>query len=308
MIIEYKFIPVTKDEEGARLDRVVRKAHPYLNQGRIEKALRSKLIVVNQQKISSKHRLEIGDHIQICKSLIQDKVYIDLKRISQDQIKMIMDRIIYRDGDLIAINKPSGLAVQGGSKIKVSIDDIMPQLLESMETWHSGKPMHKLVHRLDKETSGVLLIALNNRTAKELSQGFHDKLIDKTYLAILTGNVKNNSGQISTIINKEDKQYTEDNATTNYRVLSRKSNASLVEFRPITGKTHQLRLHALELGFPILGDSKYDPTLDSKSTLKLHLHAMEIIVPDNGGELKIKAEIPEYFQETIKEMKLRYKS
>lgn len=304
MAKDYKFIPVTKDEDGSRIDRVIHKKYPYLNQGRIEKALRNKLITVNQAKVSSNHRLVLGDHVQILSMLVQEEFISDRKHISKTQIKLITDNIIYRDGDLLVINKPAGIAVQGGSKIKISIDDIMPAALENMETWYEHKPTHKLVHRLDKETSGILLIALNNKTAQELALAFKERNIEKKYLAVLTGEVKTNNGQISTIIDKHNKQYEDDNAITNYRVLAKNSLATLVEFKPVTGKTHQLRLHALELGFPILGDSKYDESWHDRKMDYLHLHAAEIIIPHQGSMLKIKADVPEYFQDTLKQLRL----
>ncbi len=303
MTQKYKVIPVTQDEDGSRLDRVIHKKHPYLTQGIIEKSLRKKLILVNQQKAVAKYRLNLGDYLQVSSNLIKDNYsnYKPKKQISPEQIKIITDNIIYRDADLIAINKPAGLAVQGGSKIKTSIDDIMPKMLEQDDTWRSGKPIHKLVHRLDKETSGVLLIALNNKTARELAHAFKHHLIEKKYLAILTGCIKVNNGKISSTIKKEfNKTPEEENAITNYKVIAKKSKSSYVEFRPITGKTHQLRLHALELGYPILGDNKYDSNLSTKST-KLHLHAAEISIPHNGNILKLSAEIPSYFKKSLKE-------
>lgn len=302
MIKEYRFIPITKDEEGSRLDRVIHKQYPYLNQARIEKSLRSKLIIVNQSKVASNYRVVIGDHVQIATSLIQENYseYKDNKQVTFQDIKMITDNVIYRDADLIVINKPAGLAVQGGSKIRLSVDDIMPKMLEGLEIW--DKPIHKLVHRLDKETSGILLIALNNYTAQELSYAFKDHQVEKKYLAILTGKIVVSNGQISSYINKESDQILEDNAFTNYKVIARRPHATLVEFKPITGKTHQLRLHSLELGFPILGDAKYDPTIENAKNAKLHLHAAEITFPYQGSYLKLKAELPEYFKESIKEI------
>lgn len=305
MIQKYKVIPITQDEDGSRLDRIIHKKHPYLTQGIIEKSLRKKLILINQQKALAKYRLNLGDYLQISSSLIQENYsnYKQKKQISPEQIKIITDNIIYRDADLIAINKPAGIAVQGGSKIKISIDDIMPEMLEASDTWSPEKSTHKLVHRLDKETSGVLLIALNNRTAKELAHAFKNHLIEKKYLAILTGHLKVNNGQISSIIKKEfNKEPEEENAVTNYKVLAKKAKASYVEFHPITGKTHQLRLHALELGYPILGDNKYDANLKKTKDSKLHLHAAEISIPHQGNILKLNADLPGYFKKSLREI------
>ncbi len=305
MATEYKFIPVTKNEENSRLDRVIHKKYPYLNQGKIEKALRSKLITVNQQKSISNYRLNIGDQVQIANFIIQENYsdYKNDKQVTANQIKLITDNIIYRDGDLIVINKPAGLAVQGGSKIKISVDDIMPKMLEASDTWTDETTSHKLVHRLDKETSGILLIALNNYTAQELAYAFKEHLVQKKYLAILTGKVKVNNGQISSFISKEyERTSQEENAITNYKVLAKKPNASFIEFNPITGKTHQLRLHSLELSFPILGDNKYDLELQGNKKTNLHLHAAEISIPYKGSVLKLQAGLPEYFKQSLQEI------
>ena len=301
----YKIIEVTRDEENSRLDRVIKKEYPYLNQARIEKSLRNKLISVNNKKVAANYRIKTEDYIQIAMSLIKEIQYATNKKIAQDNINLIADNIIYRDGNLIAINKPAGIAVQGGTKIKISIDDIIPKMLEKIGTWDENKISHKLVHRLDKETSGILLIALNNYTAQELALAFKEKLIFKKYLAILKGTVKNNNGQISTIIDKDHKQIKEINAISNYRVLSKNSNATLIEFTPITGKNHQLRLHALELGFPILGDIKYDEFYAETNENNLHLHAIEIEVPYQNSILKLKASLPEYFQRSLVKLKLK---
>lgn len=298
----YKFIPITKNEAESRLDRVIHKLYPYLNQACIEKALRSKFITVNQQKTKSNYRLNLGDHLQISDHLIEENYSTNKnkKHVSNSDIKLIEDNIIYRDVDIIVLNKPAGIAVQGGSNIKISIDDIMPHILERLEVWE--KPVHKLVHRLDKETSGILVIALNNDSARRLAEAFKEHYVEKKYLAIITGKISVNNGQISSYINKDSKEIKADNAITNYKVIARKANASLIEFKPITGKTHQLRLHSLELGYPILGDLKYDPNLFDQKQANLHLHAAEICIPHQGSYLRLKADLPEYFQKSIKEI------
>ena len=279
---------VLPDHEGTRLDRFLRKKYQELNQARIEKFLRNKLILVNQQKVSSNYRLVANDNIQIDAKITQETTFVPQKIITKEHIKLITDSIIYRDDNLIAMNKPAGLAVQGGTKIKTSIDDIMPEVLKALGVYNEVG--HKLVHRLDKETSGVMLIALNNKTAQSLAESFHDRKIQKKYLAILMGRPKNNQGEISTI--QDGKK-----AISKYKVLAKNEQLSLLEFMPVTGRMHQLRLHALDLGFPIMGDSKYAVGFNKKTNL--YLHALEIFFPYQSSILKIKAELPEYFQKAI---------
>lgn len=304
MAFEYKIIPITKNEVDSRIDRVIHKLYPHLNQATIEKSLRSKFILVNKRKEKSNYRLKEGDFLEVAaffSNSDEAQKKQTRKEIGKTEIKLITDNIIYRDADLIVINKPSGLAVQGGSKISISVDQIMPYMLDTLDLWE--KPVHKLVHRLDKETSGILLIALNNHTAKELSKAFKEKRVEKKYLAILTGKIANNKGQISSFIDKEKSYPEDDNAFTNYKVLAKSKNHTLLEFMPITGKTHQLRLHALELGFPILGDLKYDFSLkEEKNPPKLHLHAVEVCIPYQNSYLKLQADLPEYYRDSVKKI------
>jgi 23S rRNA pseudouridine955/2504/2580 synthase len=297
MTKQFEYLVVTEDESESRLDRIIRKRYPYLNQGTIEKSLRIKLIQVNGLKSTSNYRVKEADNIKISTNLLIEDYNADKpkKTISLEQVKLIRSCIIFQDEDLLVINKPAGLAVQGGSKIKTSIDDIMPSVIESFDTWSEEKIQHKLVHRLDKETSGILLIALNNKTAKELAHAFKNHFVEKKYLAILKGNVKSSSGEINQDINQEK-------AITNYKVLARKSGASFLEFRPITGKTHQLRIHSLKLGFPILGDVKYDQSIRAREKTNLHLHAAEITIPLGEKMLKFTAEPPVYFKKSLKEI------
>lgn len=294
---QFEFILVNKDDEESRLDRVIHKKYPYLTQGIIQKSLRNKSIQVNQEKTNSNYRLKLGDYIQITKNLIKEgyNEKQQKKIVPPEQINLLKNNIIYHDDDLLVINKPAGIAVQGGSKIKISIDDIIPQLLEVVDIWYEEKPQHKLVHRLDKETTGILLIALNNKTAKDLSHVFKIHSVEKKYIAVLKGSVRNHSGQI-------DKNINEEKAITNYKVIARKPQASLVEFRPISGRTHQLRIHSLELGFPILGDIKYDTSLKNSKKENLYLHAAEISIPLKGRILKLTAEPPSYFKKYLKEI------
>lgn len=304
----FKLFIVTKDEEGSRLDRILRKRFPYLNQGTLEQAFRKKNILINQNKTSASYRAEHSDQLEIATILINEgfKKKSSEEKITQKELSLITNNIIYQDENLLAINKPAGLAVQGGSGIKVSVDEIMQKFTEKMETWSEDSKIHKLVHRLDKETSGILLIALNNKTANQLAAAFRNKLIQKKYLAVLAGKVEgNNSGKISSFIEKnsivkdiKELNSKECNAFTNYNIINKNSSASFIEFSPITGKTHQLRLHSLELGFPILGDKKYGDNNDKN----LHLHAYEIIIPYEGKNLKLRADLPSYFSKTLKDV------
>ena len=293
---------ITADESGSRLDRIIHKNYKYLTQAKIEIAIRKKLITLNDKKASSNLRVNENDILKISSKLIEDSPATSKKVITGKELHLIKDNIIFQNEYFIVLNKPSGLAVQGGSKIKISIDDIMPEYIKTIETWSEEKAVHKLVHRLDKETSGILIIALNNKSAQQLAQNFKQKTCKKTYYAILTGEVKKDRGTISTIIDKENKGISKENAQTKFRVIKKNKLASFIEFQPITGKTHQLRLHSLELGFPIFGDDKYD--INCPENAKLHLHAGEIEFPFNQKIESFSAKIPEYCINSLKKFKL----
>jgi 23S rRNA pseudouridine955/2504/2580 synthase len=296
-----QYIIVNEDIVGSRLDRVLHKKFPFLSQSVIEKSLRSKFITVNEKKSTSNYRLNLGDYIRISIKLLDNRSYFfNKKQIGNEQVDLLLNSIIYRDGNLIVFNKPAGLAVQGGSKITTSLDDIMPILLEKLGIWFEEGPIHKLVHRLDKETSGILIVALNNKTARELAFYFHEHKIKKKYIAIIAGRVGVSNGRIESIIAQDGQKISENNAITDYKLLAKCSNLSLVEFMPVTGKKHQLRLHSLDLGFPILGDSKYGDFTRNESKLNLYLHASEIQIPYQGSALKLKADLPDYFTQTIR--------
>lgn len=292
---------ISSDEEGSRLDRVLRKNYSFLSQARIESSLRKKFITINQKKVTSNFRVSSGDVLDVLDSLIEDQPVLS-KNISKEYIDLVKNNIIFKSEDFIVLNKPSGLAVQGGTKIKISIDDIMPKYIDSLDFWFEEKPIHKLVHRLDKETSGILIIALNNKTAQKLASVFKEKNCQKIYYAILKGEVKKDNGFISSIIDKEEKQLKNANAHTKYKVLAKTKQASFLEFQPITGKNHQLRLHSLELGFPILGDAKYDKNHSGEKDL--HLHAKEITFPFDGQTLRFEAPLPDYFLKSLRKLKL----
>jgi 23S rRNA pseudouridine955/2504/2580 synthase len=299
---KFKIFVIDSNLAEGRLDRVIKKKFPNFPQSKIERSLRSKAITVNDLKSSSNQRLNEGDVVKILSSIVenielQPKPFTKRNNFTPDDLKLISDNIIYRDADLIIINKPSGLAVQGGSKIKKSVDDLMPLMLDTLEVYE--KPKHKLVHRLDKETSGILLIALNDKTAAEIALAFKERKVKKKYIAILDGAPNVNNGTISSIIDNKDVYLKEDNAFTKFKILKRKSGKSLIEFNPITGKKHQLRLHALELGCAIVGDQKYNPNYKDIDDAKLMLHAYEIHLPFKGGNLKISADLPDYFKQAI---------
>ena len=287
-----------------RLDRYLREENPGLTQGAIEKALRKGQIKVNGSKAKSSLRVKSGDLVdyyvvsplraadipdeELDQDLEQDNRVKDGAKILAK--KLISKHIILDHKHFYAFKKPSGLATQGGSKISLSLDDAFKIL---------GL---RLVHRLDKDTSGIILAAKTRDDAIILTKAFEDRLIQKTYLACISPELKNGSGNIKSYIRKKDKHVMESighpskdavEAITDYEILCSKKGASLVEFKPITGRMHQLRLHAKDLGSPIIGDKKYKGKPDNN--LMLHAHELKLDKSIYGKEITIKCDLPEYF-------------
>lgn len=278
-----------------RLDRYLKKLYPTITQGIIEKSLRSRKIKLNDQKTTANTRINAGDIIFI--DLILDEQYQHATaqethfepNIIALANKLLVEYLLFSSDDVLIINKPHNLAVQGGSKINLSIDHALLYLN------HIQNTDYKLVHRLDKATSGILLIAKNYEAARKITEGFSNKLIKKTYIAVLSSVPKNPSGIIS---NKIEKISTRDGekmalspsgklAETLYKTLRENEKYALVEFTPLTGRMHQLRIHSQLLGCPIVGDIKYG----GPKYQRMLLHALRIALPAEilGYEVKVEA-------------------
>lgn len=308
-----KLILVTEELAAKRLDK-------FLNQqfeisfATIQKIIRKKQVKVNNQRTEPSYKLKAGDQIEIFTNLnpkndqLNSKSRLRIKKIPDAKIKEVISRIIYQDQNLIAIDKPSGLSTQGGSGVDYSIDD----LLTHLKFDQNNQP--KLVHRLDKDTSGILLIARNKEAAELMFKIFKEKQISKTYLALVKGNFNKKSGVINIPIKKQfvgknQKVYPNHQdgkeAITNYQTIKDFSDYSLVKLQPITGRTHQLRVHCKELGHAIINDVKYGGKEVIRKDLakNMCLHAYKIEIDDYyGKKLTITSHLPDFI--TDKEAKL----
>ena len=227
--------------------------------------------------------------------------------MSEDEIGFVNDMVIHRDQAAIVINKPPGLATQGGTKTKVHLDGLLDGLAEP------GEPRPKLVHRLDKDTSGVLLLAPTPRAAAFFSRAFSGRTARKIYWALVIGVPSPEEGLIDLPIAKQpgtggEKMHVDPEhglpAKTPYRLIERAGNrAAWVELQPHTGRTHQLRVHMAAIGHPIVGDGKYagqEAFLTGSISRKLHLHARRLRIdhPD-GGQIDVTAEPPPHFADSL---------
>ncbi len=300
-------ILISGEDNGIRLDRFIRRRFPALKQAQLEKLLRIGKIRVDTKKVKAGIRLQSGQEIELkfdlSKYLSEDvsaKINTSKLIISdaskRKAVNILESWKIEETSEWIAINKPAGIAVQGGSKIKHHLDRLL------QEGFGDSRP--RLVHRIDKDTSGVLLLAKTQKSARLLTQYFRDHLINKTYLAFCIGKIEQ-SGKISEPVAKSLKTGIEkmivdqDLGRTSISLFERifyNSGISLVCLRPVTGRTHQLRVHMNFIGAPILGDGKYNSNKAHPSgnfAKKLHLHSHFMTLP--SGQL-ITARVPEHMQ------------
>ena len=240
--------------EGIRLDKWIRNNLGNVPQGLIEKSLRTGKIKLNKKKTKSSTKLNFNDVINVYNLDFKEKILHKTIKFnpSEEIIKENEDLIIDDNENFIVVNKESGIAVQGGTKSKKNLIDIFSK----SKIFKNSKPYS--VHRLDKDTSGVFIIAKNRETAKLFTSLFRLRKIHKTYLAICYGELKNEKGIFDQdLVRAEGKKRIIEKSKTIYKVLDKNSNCTLLEMHPITGRKHQLRKQLSLIGHPVYGDSKY---------------------------------------------------
>lgn len=319
-------IAVADDAAEQRLDRWLRRMFPHLRQGQIEKLCRKGDVRVDKKRAKASTRLVPGQIVRVPPLPEPDAAPkpVPVSKVSKADAEMIQACVLYRDDDIIALNKPPGLPVQGGSGQTRHVD----QLAEALR-FGGDKP--KLVHRLDKDTSGVLLLARTGRAAAGLARSFHGRDTRKIYWAVVAGVPSPQMGTIRYGLVKApggqgagekmqcihpDEVSTHPgakHATTDYAVIEALAKrAAWVALVPITGRTHQLRAHMAELGHPIVGDGKYGGNTQTNEgdgwgaqlggaiSRKLHLHARSIRIPHpvTGAMLHLTAPLPDHMAQT----------
>ena len=287
-----------------RFDRWLRIKLGKVPQGLIEKTLRSGKIKINKKKVKSSFKIKTNDKVDIFNFNFKEEV--SQKKIkflpSNEVIKANEDLIIDNNDDFVVLNKSSGISVQGGTKSKKNLIDIFTK----SEIFHGTKPYS--VHRLDKDTSGVFIIAKNRETAQLLTSLFRLRKVHKTYLAICNGELEKNSGQWSEeLIRYENGKKIVEKAQTTFKVLDKNSNSSLVEMKPITGRKHQLRKQLFNIGHSIFGDKKYRSSTSDKGINKdLMLHSYQIRFMIKDKRYTYRALIPDYFKKLLKTKRLNF--
>ena len=287
-----------------RVDRWLRNKIGKIPQGLIEKTLRLGKIKINEKKIKSSFKIKTNDKVEIFNFNFEER--INSKKIkfvpSNQVIKSNENLIIDNNDDFIVLNKSAGISVQGGTKSKKNLIDIFSR----SKIFEGIKPYS--VHRLDKETSGVFIMAKNRETAQLLTSLFRLRKVHKTYLAICNGELEKNTGEWNDdLIRYDNGKKIIEKAKTTFRVLDKNSNATLVEMKPITGRKHQLRKQLFNIGHSIFGDKKYKSLSSSKGTNKnLMLHSHQIRFMINKKKYTYKALIPDYFKKLLKAKRLDF--
>ncbi|OPB31482.1 RluA family pseudouridine synthase [Bartonella sp. AR 15-3] len=314
-MVGVKIKKVKADESGMRLDRWFKVYYPDVGFGYLQKLLRSGQIRVDGRRVKNDVRLVVGQSIRVPPFLIdkEDSAPVFNKIIfGQEDEVILKDMLLYEDSKIFVFNKPAGLAVQGGSGLTRHVDSML-------EVWRNKKgEKPRLVHRIDRETSGVLVVARSRGAAQALTAAFRTRETKKTYWALVRGVPRKKQDKISTWMVREiteqgDKvrvcerrQADSNHAVSYYRVLDTRGKAlSWLEMEPYTGRTHQLRVHAAYMKHPIIGDSKYffpdsNWALPGGMQNRLHLHARRIRIPHpSGGILDITAPLPPHMLQSF---------
>ena len=294
-----KILIIDDSSADQRIDRFLKRNFQNLSQSFIEKNLRKKNILLNKHLTKSNQIIKVEDKITI--KNFSEEIYQKFERkksnltINKSLITNFKKSILYENDNFLIIDKWSGVASQGGSNIVISIDTIIKNISEN----------YNLVHRLDKETSGLMIIAKNLKYTRLFGKLFKSQKLKKTYLAICDGMPKLKESYVDlNIKNNSDKVI---KTQTFYKILSYNNKTSLIKFDPQTVKKHQLRIVAKNLGCPIVGDIKYNLNSNKqKEDLKLNAFMLEFDIEDN--QFKITSSIPKDFTDYLKFKDIKFNS
>ncbi len=299
-----KTVPVCENSAGQRIDNFLFSRLKDVPKSQVYKFIRTGQVRVNKSRVKSQYKLNLGDCVRIPPYTTSNQDSNKPKgRLKED----LSQRILFENSDLLIINKPSGLAVHGGSGIKLG-------LIEGLRQIREQGAFLELAHRLDRDTSGIIIVAKSRKALVELHRQLREGEITKTYLALVDGQwnspkkvslpLKKNflaSGERIVRVDPEGKE-----ALTLFKAIKTWNTATLVEAKPVTGRTHQIRVHAAYMGHPIWGDDKYS-TKASKAAMidpkmRLFLHASSIAIPYKDGVIKVQCEIDDRLKDLLSKL------
>ena len=298
-------VEVDPDDAGMRLDRWLRRSFPQVPLGALSKIVRTGQVRVDGARAKLETRLEAGQSVRLPPQMTMAAPAGSLG----GEAAALEAMVLHRDDALVVLNKPYGLAVQGGSGVSRHVDG----MLEAWRDRKGRKP--RLVHRLDRDTTGVLVVARTRSAAAFLAEAFKGRDAHKTYWALVRGHLSPEEGKISTWLGRDPEdgekmrvfqQKVKDavRATSTYETLDRSGQLTLMRLSPVTGRTHQLRVHCAHMGVPIIGDPKYfnveNWALPGGIQNRLHLHARQIELPHpDGGTLNVTAPVSPHFRQSL---------
>ena len=301
---------VSEDDDGIRLDRWFKRHMPDVSFNVVSRWARTGQLRLGGNKAVPGDRIEAGQEIRIPPPEAAPTRTARPQRrretLTDEEVQLVRDMVIHEDSNAFVLNKPPGLATQGGTKTTHHLDRLLDGIGDER-----GRP--KLVHRLDKDTSGELLVARTARSAGHFAKAFSGRTAKKVYWALVVGVPDVAEGTIDAPLAKQpgtggEKMHIDEEhglpAKTRWRTIDRAGNrAAWVELQPLTGRTHQLRAHMAAIGHPIVGDAKYggaEAFLTGGISRKLHLHARRIRVDaPEGGKIDVTAELPSHFSESL---------
>ncbi|WEH91391.1 RluA family pseudouridine synthase [Acinetobacter soli] len=295
---------VDEHQAGQRIDNFLFSRLKGVPKSRIYRLIREGQVRVNKKRIKAESKLSIGDQIRVAPIRYEQKDESDAP-VSDQVAKSLLSRVVYEDDGLLVVNKPSGIAVHGGSGVAYG-------LIEAMRA-ATGKKYLELIHRIDRDTSGLVMISKKRSTLKLLQDLLREHKIAKTYAALVKGNVSLDrqlidapllryelaNGERRVRVSKEGKP-----SKTNWVVAERFKDATLVYASPLSGRTHQIRVHGLSIGHPLVGDDKYghQTPYTGPEARRLCLHAMSLEIP---GYPVIEAALPEDIQSVVAQLRAR---
>ncbi len=298
---------VTHEDAGQRLDNFLLKRYASIPKSHLYKMIRKGEIRVNSKRIAVHHRLTEGDKLRLPPKLLNQPDEVGAKpHYPRNLVNYLSNNILYEDQDIIIVNKPNGLAVHGGSSVSYGLIEV---LKDAWPQW----PGLELVHRLDKDTSGCIMLAKRRQSLVRLHTLLKNNQIKKYYYAIVQGKWQGGKTVNAPLSRQQVGVFKErfmrveasgDPATTHISVLKSFEQATFVEAQPVTGRTHQIRVHTSFMGNPIIGDSKYGHKATNQDWKKqgfgrLYLHAHKLIIPLNEDPIVVSAPIPKDFSDFL---------
>ena len=297
---------IVVEEENVRLDAYIAKKYTDISRTMVQKLVEEGNILVNEKNKKISYKVQKGDEIEI---IIPEAKEIDIK---PENIEI---EVIYEDKDIIVVNKPKGLVVHpaNGNPDGTLVNAIMAMCKGSL-SGIGGEIRPGIVHRLDKDTSGLLIVAKNDKAHINLSEQIKNHKVKKTYIALVRGIVKEDEATINMPIGRSEKDRKKmaitkkgKEAITHFKVLQRYDNYTLLQINIETGRTHQIRVHLSQIGYPIVGDEVYSNGKNEWNVKGQCLHAksLEFVHPVTGEKMHLEANLPEYFENILKDLESR---